>query len=293
MQEDNLALGPLPPDWGMARAPSGQIYFMDHKNKTTQWEDPRKQLHAQLLQEQQLSPLPDGWEQSMTEEGEVYFINHTKQTTTWFDPRIPSHCQTVPIRMNPMENGLAPAARAQLQQQRRLQTLENERRALQQRQAEITKNLRRQMERRSQSQDNVQAAMNQTQEMLMRQSLAENAAAVTSSLDPFLSTASPTAGQQQQAAAAQAAAAVAADLHDRQESADSGLGMGEHLVHLGSIPEDMDTTTAAMTVTSTAAPAPASTPQQSQPSTDATEQLISTLPAGLEAELSDNLMTWL
>ena len=32
----------LPPGWEMAKAPNGQIYFMNHITKTTQWEDPRK-----------------------------------------------------------------------------------------------------------------------------------------------------------------------------------------------------------------------------------------------------------
>ena len=35
-------LGPLPPGWEKAQTPTGQIYFMNHNNKTTQWEDPRK-----------------------------------------------------------------------------------------------------------------------------------------------------------------------------------------------------------------------------------------------------------
>ena len=35
-------MGPLPPGWEMAKAPNGQIYFMNHITKTTQWEDPRK-----------------------------------------------------------------------------------------------------------------------------------------------------------------------------------------------------------------------------------------------------------
>ena len=35
-------LGPLPPGWEKAQTPTGQMYFMNHNNKTTQWEDPRK-----------------------------------------------------------------------------------------------------------------------------------------------------------------------------------------------------------------------------------------------------------
>ena len=35
-------LGQLPPGWEKATTPTGQIYFMNHITKSTQWEDPRK-----------------------------------------------------------------------------------------------------------------------------------------------------------------------------------------------------------------------------------------------------------
>ena len=72
---------------------------------------------------------------------------------------------------------------------------------------------------------NIQAAMNATQEILMRQNLDDIS-------DPFLNG----GGNQRQVVAA--AAAAAAELHNRQESADSGLGMGSNF-NLGSIPEDV------------------------------------------------------
>uniref|UniRef100_A0A0A9VUR8 WW domain-containing protein n=1 Tax=Lygus hesperus TaxID=30085 RepID=A0A0A9VUR8_LYGHE len=34
-----------------------------------------------------LGPLPLGWEQARTSEGQIYFLNHMTQTTTWEDPR--------------------------------------------------------------------------------------------------------------------------------------------------------------------------------------------------------------
>merc|ERR1719356_1873794 len=68
---------------------------------------------------------------------------------------------------------------------------------------------------RSASQENV--AMSQAQEMMMRHSLSEGTPGHTN-IDPFL-------GQ-------------GGEAHNRQESADSGLGMGSNF-NLGSIPEDM------------------------------------------------------
>ena len=41
-------LGPLPPGWEQAATAEGQVYFMNHDTKTTQWEDPRKQLRQQM-----------------------------------------------------------------------------------------------------------------------------------------------------------------------------------------------------------------------------------------------------
>ncbi len=41
-------LGPLPPGWEKAATAEGQVYFMNHDSKTTQWEDPRKQLRQQM-----------------------------------------------------------------------------------------------------------------------------------------------------------------------------------------------------------------------------------------------------
>ena len=44
--EENL--GQLPPGWEKAATPTGQIYFMNHITKTTQWEDPRKVEKKQM-----------------------------------------------------------------------------------------------------------------------------------------------------------------------------------------------------------------------------------------------------
>ncbi|XP_059613585.1 transcriptional coactivator yorkie isoform X2 [Phlebotomus argentipes] len=40
-------LGDLPAGWEQARTAEGQIYYLNHMTRTTQWEDPRKQLAAQ------------------------------------------------------------------------------------------------------------------------------------------------------------------------------------------------------------------------------------------------------
>lgn len=106
--------GALPPGWEQAKTNDGQIYYLNHITKTTQWEDPRIQLRNQANAMQQgltppanvreanketvaapddLGPLPEGWEQALTESGDVYFINHNNRTTSWNDPRISDFLQ--------------------------------------------------------------------------------------------------------------------------------------------------------------------------------------------------------
>ncbi|XP_026759278.1 transcriptional coactivator YAP1-A isoform X1 [Galleria mellonella] len=218
-------LGPLPPGWEQARTPEGQVYYLNHVTKTTTWDDPRKTLAAQTVtsgvQHQSaetllsqtptaqtiatapaakstssntatdpLGPLPEGWEQASTPEGETYFINHASRTTSWFDPRIPQHLQRTPAaNAGAAGGGWANASIQASQQKLRLQSLQLERERLKQRQQEIRLQ----------------------QELMARQvtsSLSSSIGAVANtelSLDPFLSGLTD---------------------HQRQESADSGLGMG-------------------------------------------------------------------
>jgi len=217
-------LGPLPPGWEKSVTPQGQVYFLNHNNKSTQWEDPRKTLYNNKIrqmssnngtvsprnavspvpgltpgqpqpqvapsppaQQLTLGPLPDGWEMKYTEQGEPYYIDHVNKRTQWHHPR-------------KIEN-----------QGRHFQNLQNltmQKRILEQK--------RMQLISRHQRQNSGETQMSQAQEMMMRHSLNEGAPAHTN-IDPFL------AGETH---------------HNKQESADSGLGMGSNF-NLGSIPEDM------------------------------------------------------
>ncbi|KAF5300385.1 hypothetical protein FQR65_LT01006 [Abscondita terminalis] len=46
---------PLPPGWEQARTPEGQVYYLNHLTRTTTWEDPRKSLAAQAAAQQHQS----------------------------------------------------------------------------------------------------------------------------------------------------------------------------------------------------------------------------------------------
>ncbi|XP_061162801.1 E3 ubiquitin-protein ligase Su(dx)-like [Saccostrea echinata] len=78
---DNDPLGPLPEGWEKRIDPNGRVYFVNHKNRTTQWEDPRTQG---IIQE---DPLPEGWEMRYTADGVRYFVDHNTKSTTFQDPR--------------------------------------------------------------------------------------------------------------------------------------------------------------------------------------------------------------
>ncbi|GMT00452.1 hypothetical protein PENTCL1PPCAC_22626, partial [Pristionchus entomophagus] len=74
-------LGPLPEGWEKRSDPNTRrAYFVNHVNKTTQWDDPRTQGVSD-------DPLPEGWEMRFTDQGVPFFINHINQTTTYNDPR--------------------------------------------------------------------------------------------------------------------------------------------------------------------------------------------------------------
>lgn len=75
------ALGPLPDGWEKRVDSSNRVYFVNHRNRTTQWEDPRTQG---IVQE---DPLPEGWEMRYTVESVRYFVDHNTRTTTFQDPR--------------------------------------------------------------------------------------------------------------------------------------------------------------------------------------------------------------
>jgi len=206
-------------------------------------------------------PLPSGWEQGVTNEGEIYFIDHRTHRTQWHDPRIPLNQQVVPHRIN------------QGNSQQRLLLLQQKRKALQDKEQELRRQQQQHLQQRLQAQaqsSNSGSSLAEAQEMLMRQSLNEPNGGPQN--DPFLTS---TQQQQQQQA----------DLHNRQESADSGLGMGSNF-NLGSIPEDipgmesMDTGDLDTTLTGDSTPTAANT-----------DHLMTTLPENLP--LDDDIISLL
>ncbi|XP_047247944.1 transcriptional coactivator YAP1 isoform X2 [Girardinichthys multiradiatus] len=213
---------PLPAGWEMAKTSSGQRYFLNHIDKTTTWQDPRKSLlqmnqpappssvpvQQQTLMNPANGPLPDGWEQAITPEGEIYYINHKNKTTSWLDPRLePRYAlnqqqitQSAPVKPSGQLPSSTHGGVLGGNNQLRLQQMEKERLRLQQhRPQELA--LRNQLPT-SMDQDGSTNPVSSP--------LAQDARTMTvNSSDPFLNSGT---------------------YHSRDESTDSGLSMSSYSV---------------------------------------------------------------
>lgn len=85
LMDDEEVLGPLPDGWEKKVQSDNRVYFVNHKNRTTQWEDPRTQGQEVSLMNE--PPLPAGWEIRYTATGERFFVDHNTRRTTFEDPR--------------------------------------------------------------------------------------------------------------------------------------------------------------------------------------------------------------
>nr|XP_045009587.1 protein KIBRA isoform X2 [Jaculus jaculus] len=80
---------PLPEGWEEARDFDGKVYYIDHKNRTTSWIDPRDRYTKPLTFADCISDeLPLGWEEAYDPQVGDYFIDHNTKTTQIEDPRV-------------------------------------------------------------------------------------------------------------------------------------------------------------------------------------------------------------
>ncbi|XP_078041246.1 WW domain-containing oxidoreductase isoform X1 [Augochlora pura] len=73
----------LPPGWEEMTTTDGNVYYVNHYTKGTQWTHPRTGRQKIIEGE-----LPTGWERRVTEDGNVIFVDQTNQITTYTDPRL-------------------------------------------------------------------------------------------------------------------------------------------------------------------------------------------------------------
>ncbi|XP_006619095.1 WW domain-containing oxidoreductase isoform X1 [Apis dorsata] len=73
----------LPPGWEEMTTANGNVYYVNHYTKGTQWTHPRTGRTKTVEGE-----LPSGWERRVAEDGQVLFVDHINHTTTYTDPRL-------------------------------------------------------------------------------------------------------------------------------------------------------------------------------------------------------------
>lgn len=79
---------PLPSGWEVGYDFDGKMFYIDHKNKTTSWVDPRDRVtKPQSFADCVGDELPFGWEECYDPNVGVYYINHNTQVNQLEDPR--------------------------------------------------------------------------------------------------------------------------------------------------------------------------------------------------------------
>lgn len=256
------------------------------------------------------TPLPPGWEQARTAEGQVYYLNHITRTTTWEDPRksLAAQVSQQQQAQQQHQSGVAqaqpqavavaaavavsaahlqrsPGAGAMLPQSTWLNPLSSQAQAALQATQQKMRLQSLQMER---------DRLKQRQQEIRRQELMLRASSTELPLDPFLSGLTD---------------------HSRQESADSGLGMGttysmphtpeDFLANIDNVMDNMDCASEGGVSTTMDTPDISSL----NDNIDSTDDLVPTLQLGEEfpnvmlddvqslinpnTTKTDNVLTWL
>ncbi|XP_012274612.1 WW domain-containing oxidoreductase isoform X2 [Orussus abietinus] len=73
----------LPPGWEERATLDGNVYYVNHYTKGTQWTHPRTGRKKIVEGE-----LPSGWDRCVSDDGKILFVDHMNRTTTYTDPRL-------------------------------------------------------------------------------------------------------------------------------------------------------------------------------------------------------------
>ncbi|XP_062867253.1 protein KIBRA [Trichomycterus rosablanca] len=80
---------PLPEGWEEARDFDGKVYYIDHKNQSTSWIDPRDRHTKPLTFADCIGDeLPLGWEEAYDPVVGAYYVDHNTKSTQLEDPRV-------------------------------------------------------------------------------------------------------------------------------------------------------------------------------------------------------------
>ncbi len=85
--DEDAALGPLPPNWEKAFTDKGEAYFIDHATGTSHWLDPRlSRVQKKRPEECAEDELPYGWERIDDPHYGTYYIDHVNRRTQYENP---------------------------------------------------------------------------------------------------------------------------------------------------------------------------------------------------------------
>ncbi|XP_028917666.1 WW domain-containing transcription regulator protein 1 [Ornithorhynchus anatinus] len=194
---------PLPPGWEMTFTATGQRYFLNHIEKITTWQDPRKTMnqplnHLSLHPATTSTPMP---QRSMTISQPNLAMQQQQQMASGTAMSQQPHPNPNPqAGLLNLPNALT--TQQQQQQKLRLQRIQMERERIRMRQEELMRQeaaLCRQLPMESETMAPVQAAVNTP-------AMTQDMRSITNSgSDPFLN---------------------GGPYHSREQSTDSGLGLG-------------------------------------------------------------------
>ncbi|XP_019388120.1 PREDICTED: WW domain-containing transcription regulator protein 1 [Crocodylus porosus] len=196
---------PLPPGWEMALTHTGQRYFLNHIEKITTWQDPRKTMNQALNHMNHHStatstPMPQR-SMAMSQPNLVMNHQHQQQLTSSTAISQQNHpTQNPQAGLLSMPNALT--TQQQQQQKLRLQRIQMERERIRMRQEELLRQeaaLCRQLPMESENMTPVQTGVSTTTMTQDIRTITNNGS------DPFLNS---------------------GPYHSREQSTDSGLGLG-------------------------------------------------------------------
>ncbi|XP_075425531.1 WW domain-containing transcription regulator protein 1 [Ascaphus truei] len=196
---------PLPPGWEMAFTHTGQRYFLNHMEKITTWQDPRKTM-TQPMAHMNHHPVTTSTpmsQRSLAMSQPNLVMNHQHQQQMTSSPPISQQTHPTQNHQAPLIN-LPNALTTQQQQQQklRLQRIQMERERIRMRQEELMRQeaaLCRQIPMESESMAPVQNTVSPPAMPQDMRSITNNGS------DPFLNS---------------------GPYHSREQSTDSGLGLG-------------------------------------------------------------------
>uniref|UniRef100_A0A8C9THP9 WW domain containing transcription regulator 1 n=1 Tax=Scleropages formosus TaxID=113540 RepID=A0A8C9THP9_SCLFO len=216
--------GPLPPGWDMAFTSSGQRYFLNHIEKTTTWQDPRKTLTAATshLSPQRPATSTLVQQRSVAQSQPSLVVHHQPQQQLAQNPQ-PQQVLTQAM----VPSGTVPQPGLQQQATHAgLISLSNHMSTQQQKKMRLQ---RIQMERER---------IRIRQEELMRQEVAlcQQLPMESENMTPLSTAVVNPAPMTQVSMASTGSDPVSGHIHSREQSTDSGLGLGGY--SLPTTPED-------------------------------------------------------